>query len=406
MLSNWKCRQTITAAPLDSYKSSVIRENTLVLGRNKGFVEVYKIGTGLKKKIEYKSHSPCFDYLRSTEIAESVDNIDIIPSGTKEILVLSGNQKNLKLWNVHSSFIRAESSANVVECCTDSSFSCDNVLESPLEEKTSSARIKKIFGGYSKRIARTKLEKEYTPENIYNIHSACVSHTGERILMSDELTITLLDANLENPWMALNLKPSKNEELSKVITTARFAENSSNIFIYGTAGGMILLHDLRECSRGGNVLSINSPKRTDFYNEVVQPVADIQFISDNLIAARDLQYVVTSDLRSVNNPVMEYDVYPLVRKNIADLYDSDEIFSKFKIALSGEKLYTGSFNTSLVEIDTKTNIISRTFLEEDLESATRIIDGKKIACVSLKDDCLVSAYGNQCYIFRSAKETA
>ncbi|KAI5188845.1 serine/threonine-protein phosphatase 2A regulatory subunit B [Nematocida minor] len=406
MLSNWKCRQTITAAPLDCYKSSSICADTLVLGRNKGFVEVYKIGPGLKKKIEYKSHAPCFDYLRSTEIAESVDSIDIVPSGTKEILVLSGNQKNIKLWNVHSSFIRADSMPHIVECCTDSSFSCDNPEEKPVENSSPSQRIEKIFACESKKKTRVKLEKEYMPENIYNIHSLSVSHTGESILMSDELTITFLNHRLENPWVALNLKPSKNEELSKVITTARFVQNSSSMFIYGTAGGTMHLHDLRDCSRGGNVLSINAPKRKDFYNEVVQPVADIQFISDNIIASRDLQYVVTNDIRSSNSLLQEYDVYPLVRKNITELYDSDEIFSKFKMAVSGNKVYTGSFNTVLAEIDTDTNVVSQVFLEEDLESATRIIEGMKVSCISLKDDCLVAAYSNQCYIFRSTTESA
>ncbi|OAG30529.1 serine/threonine-protein phosphatase 2A regulatory subunit B [Nematocida sp. ERTm5] len=402
MLSNWKCRQTITAAPMDCYKSSVISDDTLVLGRNKGFVEVYKIGPSLKKRIEYKSHSSCFDYLRSTEISESVDNINLVPSGTKEILVLSGNQKNIKLWNIYSSYIKTETPPHIVECCSDSSFSCENTEEaSSIETRSPSDRIKMIFSGETKKKARVKLEKEYSPENIYNIHSLSVSNTGETILMSDELTITFLNAKLGDPWTALNLKPTKNEELSKVITTARFLENSNNMFIYGTAGGSMFLHDLRECSRGESVLTVNSPKRTDFYNEVVQPVADIQFVSDNIIASRDLQYVVTTDIRYPKNVLMEYDIYPLVRKNISDLYDSDEIFSKFKMAVSGNKIYTGSFNTVLAEIDTKTTSLNRTFLETDLESATRIIEDKKIACISIKDDCMVTAHGNQCYIFRS-----
>ncbi|KAI5132488.1 serine/threonine-protein phosphatase 2A regulatory subunit B [Nematocida ausubeli] len=401
MLSNWKCRQTITAATMDCYKSSIISDETLVLGRNKGFVEVYKIGASLKKKIEFKSHSPCFDYLRSTEIAESVDNISVLPSGTKEILVLSGNQKNVKLWNVHPSYINTENPPHIVECCTDSSFSCDTIEEASNDGRSPSDRMKNIFLGKTERKARVKLEKDYTPENVYNIHSLSVSPSGETILMADELSITLMSAKLESPQTVLNLKPTKNEELSKVITTARFVEKSNNMFIYGTAGGAMFLHDLRDCSRGGSVLTVNPQKRADFYNEVVQPIADIQLVSDNIIASRDLQYVVTTDIRSPGSALMEYDVYPLVRKNISDLYDSDEIFSKFKMAVSGDKIYTGSFNTVLTEVDTKTNTTNRVFLEEDLESATRIIEDKKITCISLKNDCMITAHGNQCYIFRS-----
>lgn len=406
MLSNWKCKQTITAASLDCYKSSTIYGDTLVLGRNKGFIEVYKIGQGLKKKIEYKSHSPCFDYLRSTEITESIDSIDIVPSGTKETLVLSANQKNLKLWNVYSSFIGTENTTPIVECCTDSSFSCDVSDEKASQSEETSEKMKKLFACDSKKKTRVKLEKEYTPENIYNIHSVSVSYTGENILMSDELTITLLNSRLENPWIPLNLKPSKNEELSKVITTARFLDNSASIFIYGTAGGTMHIHDLRDCSHAGPMLSVNSSQRKDFYKEVVQPIADIQFLSDTLIASRDLEYVVVNDIRSSSSPVQEYDVYPLVRKKISELYDSDEIFSRFKMAVSGKKIYTGSFNTVLAEVDTEAGSVSRVFLEDALESTPRIIEGTKVSCISIKDDCLVSAYGNQCYIFRSSAETA
>lgn len=404
MLSNWKCKQTITAASLDCYKSSNIYGDSLVLGRNKGIVEVYRIGQGLKKKIEYKSHSPCFDYLRSTEIPESIDCIDIVPSGTRETLVLTANQKNLKLWNVYSSFVAAENSTPVVECCTDSSFSCDASEEKSSEKEEVAEKMKKIFSWDSKKKARVKLEKEYTPENIYNIHSVSVSYTGEKILMSDELTITLLNSKLESPWMALNLKPSKNEELSKVITTARFLEDSASLFMYGTAGGTMHMHDLRDCSRSGPMLSLGASQRKDFYKEVIQPIADIQFVSDNIVASRDLEYVVTSDIRSSCNPLQEYDVYPLVRKKISELYDSDEIFSKFKMAVSGNKIYTGSFNTVLAEINTETNVVSKVFLEDELNSASRIIEGSKVTCISLKDDCLIAAHGNQCYIFRALAE--
>ncbi|OAG31660.1 serine/threonine-protein phosphatase 2A regulatory subunit B [Nematocida displodere] len=455
--TNWKCKQTITAASSDHYTSCKIKDGNLILGRHKGFLELYKIGPNLRKRIEFRSHAPCFDYLRSAEIPESVDTIDVVTSGTKELLVITANPKTLKLWNIHASYLRSEDAVPVVECCTDTSSdeeegagsgkSCHsddenghsdekhlgekhlgekhlgdegpdskdatlktpnipqqqtpNTPNTPKASAKDDARMERLFAqAHLKKRCLVRLEKECTLDNTYNIHSVSTAPNNESVLVADELSITILNPRIEDPWKVINLKPLKNEELNKIITTAKFVENTSNMFVYGTSSGSVELHDLRECVKSETTLTITAATSGDFYGEIVRPISDLLFMSDTTLACRNLQQVLLYDLRFPSTPVQEYDVYPLVQKKISDLYDTDEIFSRFELCGAGSKLYTGSFNTAVVEIDVKTNEISRAFLDNDLDVATRIVDGKKITCIAMDGDCLVTTIANHCHIFR------
>ncbi|KAI5190504.1 serine/threonine-protein phosphatase 2A regulatory subunit B [Nematocida sp. AWRm77] len=410
--STWRCRQTITAASADSYKSSLIQDGNLVLGRTKGFLEVYKIDRSLKKRIEFRSHSPCFDYLRSAEISESIDALGIFPSGTREILVLTTNAKTLKLWNVHASYVKKSEDVTVVECCEEPSSTSgesrdeklSGSVSSPRQKNSPSERLKQIFSCDLTKKTVVTLEKEVSLEDIYNLHSVSVSSCTENVLVSDELSVSFYNPGLSTSWKAVNLKPQRHEELSKIISCARYVEGSSSQFIYGTSSGTLEMHDLRGSTHTTPSLSLPPMESSGFYNEVIRPVSDICFVSDTLIACRNLQCVLLYDVRSPARPLQEYDVYPLVKKKITDLYDSDEIFSKFKLGQHNGKIYTGSFNTAAVEIDTSTHTLTRTFLEPDLEKATRIVDGKKISCVSVDGDCLVATVNNLCHIFRPEKD--
>lgn len=410
----WKCRQTITAAASDWYRSSLIRENTLVLGRNKGFLEVYKIGRHLKKRIEFRSHISCFDYLRSAEIGEGIDSIDILPSGNREVHIVSANAKLIKLWNVRASYVQEKTDVRVVECCSEESSSEeqeeDRSKEQPgIEEKTEkerSSKLKEIFQKPRKKNHLVSLKKECAPENAYSIHSVSSSIDKEHILVSDELSIILYNAELEKKLKIVNIKPQRNEELNKIISSAKFSPHASSIFLYGTSNGSLEIHDLRECIQSAPVIGIPAKHTGDFYDEIVRPISDVVFVSDTLIASRDLLSVLVYDTRSPKVPMQEHDVYPLVRKKVADLYDSDEIFSKFSMGVQDQKIYTGSFNTAVAEIDVQTGEAQRSFLDESLEEATRIVDSKKVSCVSIDGDCLVAAISNQCYIFRPSKKSS
>jgi len=401
---NWRCRQTITAASLDWYKTSTISEEHLILGRDKGFVEIYKLEECLKKRVEFRSHSPCFDYLRSTEIPESIDSLAVVPSGNRELLVLSSNLKTMKLWNVRSSYAQKEEDTNVLDCGTDFSSSQDLCEEGPIEAQVkegSAEQLEKIFSRGLEKKPRVSLERERTPEKTYNIHSVSVSSNGEQVLISDELSVSLYSAELEEKWKAVDIKPGKTEELCKIITTAKFVDRSSTMLAYGTSSGTVEIHDMRESTHCEASRSLNSSNSSWFYGEVICPVSDVFFVTDTVVATRNLEYVILHDMRAASSVLKEIDVYPLVKKKIPDLYDTDEVFSKFKISVLENKVYTGSFNTVLAEIDATKMQINRTFLEPEMEKATRIVDRKKVACISVDGDCMAATVSNQCYIFRS-----
>lgn len=405
--SNWTCKQTIIAESTDAYTTGAIRDDNLILGRSKGYLEVYKIRKSLRKRIEYRSHVPRFDYLRSAEISESIEALTVLPSGSKEILVLSSNPKTVKLWSVYSSRFRDEDTIPIIERCldTESSSPClDSGSENENKKQVPDQKMHSIFKAAFPKKCIAALESECTPENIYNIHSVAVASNEQTVLVSDELSIHLFSCNLGKSWKVVDLKPQRQEELNRIISTAKFADRSSNLVVYGTSSGEIEMRDLRASTNPKITLFLPSFFAGDFYGEIVRPVSDIHCISDTLLVSRNLRGVLLHDLRQTSKPIREYEVYSLVKEKMSDLYDSDEIFSKFKMSFFDEKIYTGSFNSVLMEIDIKKDEVCSGFLDKDLEKATRIVDGKKVSSISVTKGCLAATVGNQCYILRPKEE--
>lgn len=386
----------------------MISGDALVLGRSKGFLEVYRIGENVTKRIEFCSHVPSFDYLRSTEIGEGIDSLAILPSGNKEVHVLSANAKSVKMWNVRASYVQEKSDVRIIDYCEEESADNEQMLVDHRSsigggEGDKNSELEEIFQRPEKKSYFVSLLRECAPENVYNIHSISASIDHECILLSDELSVVLYNAALERKMEIVNIKPQKNEELNKIISTAKFSPYESSVFVYGTSNGSLEIYDLRECIQSAPSIGIQAKGTGDFYNEIVRSVTDISFVSDTLLAARDLFSVIVHDLRAPNTLQQEHDVYPLAKKKVADLYDSDNIFSKFDMGVQNRKIYTGSFNTSVAEINTATGEVSRSFLEDKMAEATRIVDERNISCVSIKDDYLIAAVSNQCHIFRPQK---
>lgn len=51
---------------------------------------------------EFQSHEPEFDYLKSLEIEEKINQVQWVPHHTGTQLILSTNDKTIKLWKVGS----------------------------------------------------------------------------------------------------------------------------------------------------------------------------------------------------------------------------------------------------------------------------------------------------------------
>lgn len=49
---------------------------------------------------EFQSHEPEFDYLKSLEIEEKINQVQWVPHHTDSQLILSTNDKTVKLWKV------------------------------------------------------------------------------------------------------------------------------------------------------------------------------------------------------------------------------------------------------------------------------------------------------------------
>ena len=208
---------------------------------------------------EFQSHEAEFDYLKSLEIEEKINQIAWCKRSGPSLMLLSTNEKTIKLWKIHEKRLRTVANFNV----TTGPYGG----HSPV----SSLRIPSLSGGET--TITTTPRRVYATAHAYHINSIAVNSDGQTFLSADDLRIHLW--HLDNPSLSFNvvdIKPSTLEELTEVITAAEFHPHSCNVFVYSSSRGTIRLADMREsalCDRPSKGACVGARPAISYYFPLV-----------------------------------------------------------------------------------------------------------------------------------------
>ena len=181
---------------------------------------------------EFQSHDAEFDYLKSLEIEEKINQITWCKRSSPALFLLSTNDKTIKLWKVHEKTVKTVSNYNVEQGQYGGSA------------PVSSLRLPTLSPAGASVVSSPR--RVYANAHAYHINSVAVNSDGQTFLSADDLRINLW--SLENANLSFNIvdiKPPTLEELTEVITSAEFHPSAGNIFMYSSSRGSIRLADMR-----------------------------------------------------------------------------------------------------------------------------------------------------------------
>jgi len=209
---------------------------------------------------ELQSHTREFDFLKSVDINEKINQIHWLRGQGKNLYILTTNDKTVKLWKI--------SDKSVKKVVTNSG----NQLSLP--------KLQTVENGLMPSI-----RKVYPNLHNYHINSISATLSEEFMLTSDDLRVYLW--SLEQPnkaFIAVDLKPDNLEELSEVITSSQFHPILDDLFLYSTSKGVIRIGDMRVsgiCDNTAVTLVENEdPATKNFFTEIVASISEACFSKD------------------------------------------------------------------------------------------------------------------------------
>ena len=300
---------------------------------------------------EFQSHEPEFDYLKSLEIEEKINQIRWCNRTNGAHFLLSANDKTIKLWKVYERRVQTVSEYNLPSSSSPAAsapaphYASPSAVPSALPRSpngndgphsASSSRtpcdygaaedIARRLGGGANGISSSqhlrlpklrsgnaaltaRCRRTYSNAHAYHINSLSVNCDGETFLSSDDLRINLW--HLEEPVQAFNIvdiKPANMENLTEVITISDLHPRDCSVFAYASSKGCIRLADMRDralCDNhakvfedvggatsggadcNGNGHACGAGPKT-FFSEIIASVTDMKFIGDGrFIVSRD-----------------------------------------------------------------------------------------------------------------------
>ncbi|XP_021912545.1 serine/threonine protein phosphatase 2A 55 kDa regulatory subunit B beta isoform-like isoform X2 [Carica papaya] len=321
-------------------------------------------------KTEFQSHEPEFDYLKSLEIEEKINKVRWCAAPNDSILILSTNDKTIKLWKVKDQKMKKikEMNAHPFVCSENSllaerSFTSGQdspSLSNGLPAWTGTAKnmfpsqeiLNKIANAEDTAYARSR--RVYAHAHDFNINSISNNSDGETFISADDLRINLWNLEISSQcFNIIDMKPSSMEDLIEVITSATFHPIDCNLLAFSTSRGYIRLVDMRQsalCDNGARVLQDAEPGSKSLFTEIIAAISDVKFASDGRhILSRDYMNLKLWDIRRDSSPVSVFKIHEHLRTKLCDLYNDDLIFDKFECCLSrdGLNFATGSYGNLL-----------------------------------------------------------
>lgn len=307
--------------------------------------------------VEFQSHEPEFDYLKSLEIEEKINKIKWLKRRHESHFLISTNDKTIKLWKVHAKSHHTYTDFNTI--------GPNGAKRDP--SSITSLRVPKIQNTDVVTMATPK--RVFANAHAYHINSISLNCDDETWLSADDLRINLWNLDVAaQSFNIVDIKPANMEELTEVITAAEFHPSNCNVFMYSSSKGTIKLCDMREQAHCNNNVKVfeeeEDPVNKSFFSEIISSISDVRFSHDGrFIISRDYLTVKVWDVAMENKPIRTINVHDHLRGKLCDLYENDCIFDKFECKFSGDSnhIMTGSYNNGFHIFDREGE--DHTFLE-------------------------------------------
>lgn len=194
-------------------------------------------------------------------------------------------------------------------------------------------------------------KRVYQNAHAYHINSLSINSDGETFISADDLRINLWNVDISNQsFNIVDLKPKNMEELTEVITAAKFHPSLCNLFIFSSSKGTIRLNDMRQgalCDTYSKLFEYKEDQKSKtFFSEIISSISDIKFVSDGrYIVSRDYLTLKIWDINMEKSPLKIIKIHEQLRPKLCELYENDLIFDKFECSssASGDQLVTGSY---------------------------------------------------------------
>ncbi|KAI8638684.1 protein phosphatase PP2A regulatory subunit B, partial [Parasitella parasitica] len=297
---------------------------------------------------EFQSHEPEFDYLKSLEIEEKINQIKWCKRQNSAHFLLSTNDKTIKLWKVYERSLQTVSEVSMMPDRMPTAISAN--FDSPVHPGLSMPRI-----SHQDTIVAAVPRRIYSNAHAYHINSISVNSDSETYISSDDLRINLWNLDIsDRSFNIVDIKPANMEELTEVITTAEFHPDQCNLFMYSSSKGSIKLADMREaalCDQNAKVFEEpEDPSNRSFFSEIISSISDVRFSQDGrYILSRDYLTLKIWDINMEKKPLRTINIHDNLRSKLCDLYENDCIFDKFECAFSGDgsHMMTGSYSNNI-----------------------------------------------------------
>mmetsp|Transcript_6001 Transcript_6001/g.19116 ORF Transcript_6001/g.19116 Transcript_6001/m.19116 type:complete len:431 (+) Transcript_6001:184-1476(+) len=282
---------------------------------------------------EFQSHEAEFDYLKSLEIEEKINQVEWCRPSNGALFLLSTNDKTVKLWKVHEKRTRK--------------FEAQN---GDRARRGGALRLPKVTAEESAVVATPR--RVYANAHAYHINTIAMNSDGETFISVDDLRINLWNLGISHSsFNIVDIKPDNMEDLTEVITAADFHPNQCNIFAYSSSRGSIKLSDMRAsalCDTHSKIFQEEEdPAAKSFFSEIIASISDVKFTPDGrYMVSRDYLTLKVWDINMEARPVKTINVHEHLRAKLCDLYENDCIFDKFELSVSGDgrNFVTGSYN--------------------------------------------------------------
>ncbi|KAF7684606.1 Protein phosphatase PP2A regulatory subunit B [Astathelohania contejeani] len=357
----------LTDASPDALTCARQHGDTLYMGLANGVVEVMQSKPVLESGREwvtnygFQAHRREFDYLESSDILEGIVCIEPIQDGGLGCVFATGNERTVKLWRSRTT----EPTKNILE------------KNKASEESKYPTPVNYIY--------TQKLIKELKNIHSYTLNS--IQNQNEYLITADYLKISLWNVTrLDVSHTLVDIKPMRYEDLTHVITAARFHPTNPALLAYSTSRGDVTISDHRARINPSTVLVLRSPGVSEY--ELVRSVSDFRFCNENTVVTRDLVSLSLFDVRRPEAPIKTVELF----KEIDKIVDTNSIYEKFLVDTWGTQVVTGNFGGRFHVWD----ILSDTLQDIKLEESP--IE-KRVRMVAMGENGLVIGYENYAFFY-------